>query len=171
MKIFVSKDGTTYTLVKTYTSNDNSDFNQKFINDLTKYVKGASTVYVKMDWLVFDSPHIFGIKAVTIVGNSNGIDKTPATTTITATAPAAAVTTTTAESVTSETSAESVDNAYGDLTSSETTTSTTTQTPVRAGTSNGVSAGIVILIVLVNDVVIGGGAAAAYYLIKMKKKV
>ena len=29
-------------------------------------------MYVKMEWLLFDSPHIMGIRSVTLEGNSNG---------------------------------------------------------------------------------------------------
>ncbi len=72
LKVLVSTDGTDFTEVHAYHSNDNQSDTQKFELDLTQYVKGASQMYVKMEWLLFDSPHIMGIRSVTLEGNSNG---------------------------------------------------------------------------------------------------
>ena len=72
MKVSVSTDNQNYTLVKEYKSNDNADMNQTFTHDLSEYVKGASTVYVRFDFLVFDSPHIMGLSSLSLVGNIAG---------------------------------------------------------------------------------------------------
>lgn len=78
LKVSVSTDGTAYTLVKTYQSNDNADMNQLYQLDLAEYFKGQSTAFVKMEWLVFDSPHIFGIRSIELNGNGNiQVEKPP----------------------------------------------------------------------------------------------
>ena len=72
LKVLVSTDGENFTLVKEYRSNDNQNDQQKLELDLTSYAKGAEHVYVKMEWLLFDSPHIMGIHSVSFLGNENG---------------------------------------------------------------------------------------------------
>ena len=74
LKVYASADGVNYTLVKDFRSNDNPDDTQRFTVDLTDVVKGNGQAYVKLEWLVFDSPHIFGIRSVTVTGNTAGID-------------------------------------------------------------------------------------------------
>lgn len=74
LRIYASPDGKNFTQVKEYRSNDNPDDTQRFIVDLTDVIKGSNKAYVKMEWLVFDSPHIFGIRSVSITGNTAGID-------------------------------------------------------------------------------------------------
>ncbi len=75
LKVFASVDGVTYTEVQDFRSNDNPDDTQRFTVDLTEVCKGYGKVYVKLEWLVFDSPHIMGIRSVSITGNTAGIDK------------------------------------------------------------------------------------------------
>lgn len=72
MKVSVSTDNTNFALVKEYKSNDNADMDQEFSLDLSAYAKGASVVYVRFDFLVFDSPHCMGLKSLSLVGNANG---------------------------------------------------------------------------------------------------
>lgn len=84
LKVSVSTNGIDYTLVKEYKSNDNASDTQELINDLSQYVQGASTVYVRLDFLVFDSPHIIGIRSVSLIGNANtastvDVDNNPST--------------------------------------------------------------------------------------------
>ncbi|MBQ8910369.1 MAG: hypothetical protein IJY91_04950, partial [Oscillospiraceae bacterium] len=74
LKVYASADGVNYTLVKEFRSNDNPDDTQRFTVDLTDVVKGNGQAYVKLEWLVFDSPHIFGIRSITLTGNTAGID-------------------------------------------------------------------------------------------------
>lgn len=74
LKVYASGDGLNYTLVEEFHSNDNPDDAQRFTVDLTEAVKGYTQAYVKLEWLVFDSPHIFGIRSVTLTGNTAGID-------------------------------------------------------------------------------------------------
>lgn len=74
LKVYASADGVSYTQVKEFRANDNPDDTQRFTVDLTEVVKGSGKAYVKLEWLVFDSPHIFGIRSVTITGNTAGID-------------------------------------------------------------------------------------------------
>lgn len=73
LKVYASGDGLNYTLVEDFRANDNPDDTQKFTVDLTEVVKGYSQAYVKLEWLVFDSPHIFGIRSVTLTGNTAGV--------------------------------------------------------------------------------------------------
>ena len=74
LRIYASVDGIDFTMVKEFRSNDNEDDTQRFVVDLTEVVKGHGQAYVKMEWLLFDSPHIFGIRSVTLTGNTMGID-------------------------------------------------------------------------------------------------
>ena len=74
LKVYASTDGKTYTMVKELRSNDNMDDTQKIIVDVTDVVKGYAQAYVKLEWLVFDSPHIFGMRSVTLTGNTAGVD-------------------------------------------------------------------------------------------------
>ena len=76
LKIYVSTDGNDYELVKDYRANDNDSFNQVFELDLSQYVYGEKQMYVKMDWELFDSPHIFGITSVKLEGNRSGTKNT-----------------------------------------------------------------------------------------------
>ena len=73
LKVFASVDGDSYTLVEEFHSNDNPDDTQRMTVDLTDVVGGYGQAYVKLEWLVFDSPHIFGIRSLTITGNGSGI--------------------------------------------------------------------------------------------------
>ena len=76
LKVLVSTDGASFTEVKCYGSNDEPSDTQIFELNLTEYVAGASEVYVKMEWLLFDSPHIMGIRSVTLIGNTQGDEDT-----------------------------------------------------------------------------------------------
>ena len=73
LKVYVSTDGRTYTEVHDFRANDNPDDAQRLTVDLTDAVKGYAQAYVKLEWLLFDSPHIFGIRSVTLTGNTAGI--------------------------------------------------------------------------------------------------
>lgn len=74
LKVLVSTDGANYSEVHCYKSNDEQSDTQVFELDLTEHVSGASDVYVKMEWLLFDSPHVMGIRSVTLIGNRNGVE-------------------------------------------------------------------------------------------------
>ena len=74
LRVHASTDGVNFTQVKEFRSNDNPDDTQRFTVDLTDVVKGSGKAYMKLEWLVFDSPHIFGIRSVTLTGNTAGID-------------------------------------------------------------------------------------------------
>ncbi len=74
LKVYASTDGITYTLLKDFRCNDNPDDTQRFTVDLTEVAKGYGKVYVKLEWMVFDSPHILGIRSISITGNTTGID-------------------------------------------------------------------------------------------------
>lgn len=76
LKVLVSTDGTNFDEVECYRSNDEQSDTQIFEVNLTEYVAGASAVYVKMEWLLFDSPHIMGIRSVTLIGNTKGEEDT-----------------------------------------------------------------------------------------------
>lgn len=76
LKVLVSTDGENFTEVHCYKSNDEQSDTQVFELDLTEYASGASDVYVKMEWLLFDSPHVMGIRSVTLIGNRNGVEDT-----------------------------------------------------------------------------------------------
>ncbi len=78
MKVSVSADGTNFTLVKEYRSNANADMGQQFALDLSEYLAGQSTAYVRMSFLVFDSPHIMGLKSVELIANGSvEVEKDP----------------------------------------------------------------------------------------------
>ena len=78
MKVSVSTDGVNYTLIKDYKSNDNTDMNQRYTLDASSQTAGASTVYVKFSFLVFDSPHIMGLRSLQLVGNDKvEVEKEP----------------------------------------------------------------------------------------------
>ncbi len=74
LKIFASVDGVNYQQITEFRANDNSDDTQRFVVDLTEAVQGSPIAYVKMEWMLFDSPHIFGIRSVTLTGNTSGIN-------------------------------------------------------------------------------------------------
>jgi len=76
LKVLVSTDGANYSEVHCYKSNDEQSDTQVFELDLTEYASGATDVYVKMEWLLFDSPHIMGIRSVTLIGNRTGKEDT-----------------------------------------------------------------------------------------------
>lgn len=74
LKVLVSTDGASFSEVHCYNSNEEQSDTQVFELDLTEYASGASDVYVKMEWLLFDSPHIMGIRSVTLIGNRTGLE-------------------------------------------------------------------------------------------------
>jgi len=74
LKVYASPDGMNFTKMAEFRSNDNEDDTQRLVVDLTEAIKGFGKAYVKLEWLVFDSPHIFGIRSVTLTGNTQGID-------------------------------------------------------------------------------------------------
>ena len=74
LKVYASVDGINYKPVQDLRGTENEDDAQRFVVDLTSIVQGYSKCYVKLEWLVFDSPHIFGIRSVSLVGNTAGID-------------------------------------------------------------------------------------------------
>ncbi len=74
LKVYASTDGVTFELVKDFRCNDNPDDTQRFTVDLTEVAKGYGKLYVKLEWLAFDSPHILGIRSISITGNTAGID-------------------------------------------------------------------------------------------------
>lgn len=74
LKVYASADGMNFTEVTEFRANDNPDDTQRFVVDVSDVVSGNSQAYVKLEWLVFDSPHIFGIRSVTLTGNTAGID-------------------------------------------------------------------------------------------------
>lgn len=165
MKVSVSTDNENYTLVKEYKSNDNADMEQKFVHDLTEYVKGKSTVYVRMDFLVFDSPHCMGLKSLSIVGNAEGTSEEtdpPVTETPTTTEPTDDPDSSTAAPTTSA------------VTQSETKTTYTTAgiagtvKPVEDNT-DGLSAGVIAGIVVAVVVVLGGAGVAVFFMLRKKK--
>ncbi len=92
LKVYASTDGVSYTLVKDFRANDNPDDNQEFPVDLTDVVKGSEKAYVKLEWMVFDSPHIFGIRSVTLTGNAASAEPEPPTEPETPTEPDTTVT-------------------------------------------------------------------------------
>lgn len=74
LKVYASVDGVVFTELQEFRATDNDDDTQRFTVDLTGVCAGYGRVYVKLEWLVFDSPHIFGIRSVSITGNTAGID-------------------------------------------------------------------------------------------------
>ena len=74
LKVYASADGVNFTPVTEFRGTENEDDTQRFVVDLTSVVSGYGQAYVKLEWLVFDSPHIFGIRSVNLVGNTQGID-------------------------------------------------------------------------------------------------
>lgn len=150
LKVSVSTDNENFTLVKEYKSNDNADTNQKFVHDLTEYAKGRSAVYVRMDFLVFDSPHIMGLSSLSIVGNAEGVGPTQEPTQEPTQAPTKAP-------VASETEATKA-----------VTSTTGTVAPVD-NSGNGLSAGAVVGIVAAAVVVLGGAGVAVFFILKKKK--
>lgn len=74
LKVYASVDGVNFKPVTEFRGTENEDDTQRFVVDLTEVVKGYGQAYVKLEWLVFDSPHIFGIRSVNLVGNTQGID-------------------------------------------------------------------------------------------------
>ncbi len=74
LKVYASIDGVNFKPVTEFRGTGNEDDTQRFVVDLTSFVQGYAQAYVKLEWLVFDSPHIFGIRSVSLVGNTAGID-------------------------------------------------------------------------------------------------
>ena len=74
LKVYASVDGKSFKEVKEFRSNDNEDDTQKIIVDVSSVVKGYAQAYVKLEWMVYDSPWIFGMRSVTLTGNTAGID-------------------------------------------------------------------------------------------------
>lgn len=74
LKVFASVDGVNFTQVSEFRATDVEDDTQRFTVDVTEVVKGYAKAYIKLEWMVYDSPHIFGIRSVKIVGNTTGID-------------------------------------------------------------------------------------------------
>lgn len=76
LKVYASVDGVNYTLAQEFRATDNESDTQIFTVDITEIVQGYAKAYVKLEWMVYDSPHIFGIRSVEITGNTTGIDPT-----------------------------------------------------------------------------------------------
>lgn len=74
LKVYASVDGKSFKEVKEFRSNDNQDDTQKIIVDVSEVVKGYAQAYVKLEWMVYDSPWIFGMRSITLTGNTAGID-------------------------------------------------------------------------------------------------
>ena len=74
LKVFASVDGVNFTQVSEFRATDVEDDTQRFTVDATEVVQGYAKAYIKLEWMVYDSPHIFGIRSVKIVGNTTGID-------------------------------------------------------------------------------------------------
>jgi len=74
LKVYASPDGVNFTMVQEFRGTENEDDTQRFVVDLTSVVQGYGQAYVKLEWMLYDSPHIFGIRSVTLVGNTAGID-------------------------------------------------------------------------------------------------
>lgn len=74
LKVFASVDGVIYQQVEEFRANDNPDDTQRLTVDLTSVCAGYGQVYVKLEWFVKDSPYIFGIRSVSLTGNTAGID-------------------------------------------------------------------------------------------------
>lgn len=74
LKVYASPDGVNFTMVQEFRGTENEDDTQRFVLDLTSVVQGYGQAYVKLEWMLYDSPHIFGIRSVSLVGNTAGID-------------------------------------------------------------------------------------------------
>ena len=74
LKVFASVDGVNFTQVTEFRATDVEDDTQRFTVDVTEVIQGYAKAYIKLEWMVYDSPHIFGIRSVNIVGNTTGID-------------------------------------------------------------------------------------------------
>lgn len=74
LKVYASYDGINFTEVQDLRATDNADDTQRFTVDVSEVVAGYAKAYIKLEWMVFDSPHLFGIRSVNIVGNTVGID-------------------------------------------------------------------------------------------------
>ena len=74
LKVYASVDGVNFKPVREFRGTESEDDTQRFVVDLTSVVQGYSKCFVKLEWMVFDSPHIFGIRSVSLVGNTEGID-------------------------------------------------------------------------------------------------
>lgn len=74
LKVYASVDGVIYKQVEEFRSNDNADDTQRLTVDLSSVCAGYGQVYVKLEWFVKDSPYIFGIRSVSLTGNTAGID-------------------------------------------------------------------------------------------------
>lgn len=74
LKVSASVDGINFTQVTEFRATDDESDTQRFTVDVTEVVKGYAKAYIKLEWMVYDTPHIFGIRSVKIVGNTTGID-------------------------------------------------------------------------------------------------
>ena len=80
LKVYASVDGVNFKQVADFRATDNDSDTQRFVVDITEVVKGYAKAYVKLEWMVYDSPHVFGIRSVNIVGNTTGIDNSGSST-------------------------------------------------------------------------------------------
>jgi len=76
LKVYASVDGVNFKHVADFRATDNDSDTQRFVVDLTEFVKGYGQAYVKLEWMMYDSPHFFGIRSVNLVGNTAGKDPT-----------------------------------------------------------------------------------------------
>ena len=74
LKVYASVDGVNFFLVRDFRATDDESDTQRFTVDITEVVKGYAKAYVKLEWMMYDSPHLFGIRNVQIVGNTTGFD-------------------------------------------------------------------------------------------------
>jgi len=76
LKVYASVDGLNFKLAHEFRGTESEDDTQRFVVDLTEFVKGYGQAYVKLEWMMYDSPHFFGIRSVNLVGNTAGKDPT-----------------------------------------------------------------------------------------------
>lgn len=76
LRVYASVDGVNYTLAQEFRATDDPSDTQVFTIDITEIVQGYAKAYVKLEWMLYDSPHLFGLRSVEIVGNTTGIDPT-----------------------------------------------------------------------------------------------
>lgn len=74
LKVYASVDGINFTQVQDFRGTESEDDTQSYVVDLTSVVQGYAKCYVRLEWIVFDSPHHFGIRSVSLVGNTAGYD-------------------------------------------------------------------------------------------------
>lgn len=178
LKVSVSTDNSTYKLVKEYKSTDNASDTQKFVHDLTQYVKGAKTVYVRMDFLVFDSPHIIGFRSISLVGNAGGQTVASESTVKSSAATSESTATPTVEAITPTAEISSLDES-SEISSSDTesveseseTESEESSEPEDVDVENtGVSMGSLIGMMIASFVVGAAvGTAGTFFILKKRK--